>query len=39
VKSPRAAMPGTEITVSAEVSVATMDSMTADAGSLRAPRK
>jgi hypothetical protein len=32
-------MPGTEMTVSAEVSVATMESMTAHAGRSRAPRK
>jgi len=32
-------MPGTEMTVSAEVSVATMESRMAQAGRFRAPRK
>jgi hypothetical protein len=32
-------MPGTEMTVSAEVSVATIDNRTAQAGRFRAPRK
>ena len=39
VRSPRAAIPGTEITVSAEVSVATIENMIAHHGSPRRPRK
>ena len=39
VQSPRAASPGTELTVSADVSVATMESITAHHGRLRWPRK
>jgi hypothetical protein len=39
VRSPRAAIPGTEITVSAEVSVATIENMIAHHGSPWRPRK
>jgi len=39
VRSPRAPVPGIEMTVTAEVSVATMESRMAQAGRLRAPRK
>jgi hypothetical protein len=39
VRSPRAPMPGTEMTVSAEVSVATIERRMANAGRSRAPRK
>ncbi len=39
VRSPRAARPGTEMIVSADVSVATIDSMIAHQGSPRRPRK
>jgi hypothetical protein len=38
-RSPRAPIPGMEMTVSAEVSVATIESRIAQAGRSRAPRK